>query len=68
MEGARGPLMLYSNIPPPACEPRLLALPAPAQAWPCLWAQRTLVRVEYVQQKNAWPGEIELNTSALVPC
>jgi hypothetical protein len=57
-----------SNIPPPMCEPWLLALPAPDQARPWLRAQRTLVRVEYVQWKIVWPVEIEPKTSALVPC
>jgi hypothetical protein len=51
-------LMLYSNIPPPACEPWLLTLPAPAQARPCLRTQQTLVRVEYAQQKITWRGEL----------
>jgi hypothetical protein len=68
MEGVREPLMLLFNIPPPTCESRLLALPAPAQAWPCLRAQRTLLMVEYAQQKITWPERIEPKNSALVSC
>jgi hypothetical protein len=66
MKGVSGPLMLWFNIPPPVCESRLLALPAPAQTQSCLWAQLTLVRVEYVQRKIAWSERIEPKTSALV--
>jgi hypothetical protein len=53
MKGVSGPLMLWFNIPPPVCESWLLALPAPAQTQSCLWAQLTLVRVEYAQRKIA---------------
>jgi hypothetical protein len=60
--------MLEPNISPYACEPRLLTLCDRAQTRLYLRTQRTLVRVEYVQQKIIWPREIKHKISTLIPC
>jgi hypothetical protein len=52
--------------PPPACEPRLLTLPAPAQARPCLQVHRTLVRMEYAQLQEMSVRRILPSTYSLV--
>jgi hypothetical protein len=63
MEGARGPPMLWSNIPPPACKSR-----PRARAMCVLSEQQGRWELLRAAEENAWPGGIELKTLALIPC
>jgi hypothetical protein len=55
--------MLYSNIPPPACELR-----PRARAMCILSKQQDRWELLRATEENIWPGEIKPKTSTLVPC